>query len=132
MRYVRLKLDRERRLRFTIEALESLEARGYNVRNALLGEKRITSTVLLIFEGLRWDDSKQQGGTGDLTLEKTRALLQIAADNGTPLQTFYDLAVEALTKSGIFQSDEISSPLAAVAEDVDAAARPEEPALMTS
>ena len=116
-RLIRIPLGKERPLRYTITALEALEADGFNVQEALLGLKRVTNTVQLIWRGL-------QHAEPNLTRDEVAGLLQIAADNGTPLMWYREQAIIALGASGIFNKEEDALPAdpppVVIAVDVEA------------
>jgi hypothetical protein len=115
---------RERQIRFDIPALERLEADGYPVQNLIAGTKQVTFTVQLIWRGLQHKEP-------DLTRENVVGLLQIAADNGTPLTWYLEQAVAALQQSGIFVKVEEAVPGRPTGSGADDAERTLEPAAST-
>lgn len=102
LRTVDLELDRPRKLRFDVNAIDDFERRAGVPPLEAMQAGRIGHIRDLLWAGLKWEDPK-------LTTIKTGDLLQRAMDEGTELEDIVDRILEALIQAGIAKRREGST-----------------------
>lgn len=99
-RGVLITLDRERKLRFTINGLIDLEqALGAPLGVALMNRSQLRTARALIWKGLQHEDKR-------LTEERVGELLQDYLEQGGSLKNLTDTITEALKLSGIMPDND--------------------------
>ena len=106
-RTITVNLDKPRRLRFSIAAIEDLEQEiGLGGLAAYVHSGQIVSkTITGLYHGLRWEDR-------ELTRDQVRGALQVAIDSGQHVNGIWKQVVAALEGSGVFEPPPPPPPVA--------------------
>lgn len=106
-RTIPVNLDKPRRLRFGITAIEELEQEiGLGGLAAFVHSGQIvTKTITGLYHGLKWEDR-------EVTRDQVRGALQVAIDSGQHVNGIWKKVVEALEGSGVFEPPPPPPPVA--------------------
>lgn len=102
MRYIDITLDKPRKLRFDINALDGLEQALNLPLGAILGLFRqgsIRAAKVAAWFGLRHEDK-------NLTEQKVGVILQDYLDGGGTIPELHNLIIDAIFASGVVKRDE--------------------------